>query len=209
MARGRLLRGETRLSILNELKKAGRAMSVQELAKNLGLSYTSIKFSMNQLEKAGYVQRQRTPIGRGRPEVRYYLTAESAEIFPQPTCQFIEGILRTTSKLFGVTAPQKILFVWFQEMAEEGCKAIQGETIEERMRSLSRWRNSLGNYSQYEPGPPPRIIETHNPIADLFIHYPELSRIEEQMLSKVLGFPLQRLEKVVDSCKQWHFIACV
>ncbi|MCS7008332.1 MAG: winged helix-turn-helix transcriptional regulator [Chthoniobacterales bacterium] len=209
MPRTSILKGETRLSVLNELKSAGRGMSVRELSAALGLSYSTIKFALNQLENSGYVRPVRHPTRRGRPEIRYTLTANSAEILPQNATAILLGLLRAAEKLYGYSAPQKLFFLWFQELTETGKKSIQGDNPHDRLRSLARWRNSFGILSRFDTGPPPRLIETYNPIADLFILYPEIAKMEEQMLSRIAGFPLQRIEFTVDNIQQWHFIASI
>jgi predicted ArsR family transcriptional regulator len=195
-----------RADALQILKRQGEGLPVKALADELGLSYMGAKEICLDLQRAGYLSTWRNPRPRGRPELLYRLTRKAEELFATPEVEPLRIILEAAGRLFGPTAPGKLLLSYFQEKSEEGKKRVQGVSLPERLISLARWRDQQGHYASVQDGDPPVLVERNQPFSELFRHYPESRRMEEQMLASVLGFPLRREENVLDESPVQRFI---
>ncbi len=195
-----------RQDLLQEIKRAGCGLPVRELSSRMGMSYMGTKEICLDLERSGYLSTWRNPRPRGRPELLYRLTRKAEELFPRPDNSHLLGLLSAAKSLFGPMAPAKLLLVFFQQQAEEGSAKIRGASVGERMKWIARWRDHKGHYCSLEPGPPPCLVEHHQPLLDVFEAYPDAWKMEEQMLSSLLGQPLRREENPLDGNRTWRFI---
>lgn len=195
-----------RAEALQILKRSGGGLPVKELAEALGLSYMGAKEICRDLESAGYLSTFRSPSTRGRPQLLYRLTRKADELFPAPAVEPMRIMLDASARLFGNTAPAKLLLSYFQELASEGRDSIKGISLPERLASLAFWRDSHGHYASVQEGNPPSLLERNQPLQKIFRKYPEALRMEEQMLSNVLGFPLRREENLLEVGGQQRFI---
>ena len=198
---GKARRAET----LQLLKRAGRGLTVQEIAESLGLTPTGVKPICIALEKAGYVTSWRKPQARGRPALEYRLTRRADELFASPPVAPLLSILQAAGRLYGATAPGKLLLQFFQDLTNEGMRRVRGDTLEDRLSWLARWRDQAGHFASVDKGPPLCLVERHHPFAQVAEAYPEYGRMEEQMLSRLAGVPL-REEKALDGSSQRRFI---
>lgn len=196
-----------RAEALQILKRAGRGMTVHELARELGLTPTGTKPICLALEKAGYLSAWRQPRPRGRPALEYRLTPRANELFVSPPAIPLVSVLQTAARLFGPTAPGKLLLGFFQQQEQAVASRIRGQTPSERMEWLTRWRDSEGYFALFEPGPPPAMVERHHPLAAVAEAFPEFRRLEEQMLSRLAGVPLRCEENALDGHVCRRFIA--
>jgi len=195
-----------RAEAIQILKRSGVGLPVKALAAHLGLSYMGTKEICRDLEKAGYLDTFRSPSSRGRPQLLYRLTRKADELFPAPAVEPLRIMLEASAKLFGATAPAKLLLSYFQEKTAHGKKQVTGETLAERLASLAEWRDNEGHYASVQEGNPPSLLERNQPLQKLYRLYPETLRMEEQMLGNILGVPLRREENLLDEGGQQRFI---
>ncbi len=182
-----------RQEVLQHLKRAGVPLAVVDLAARLGLSYMGTKEICLDLEKSGYLSAWRSPVPRGRPRLVYRLTRKAEELFANEPLSLTLEILRAAAELFGATAPGKLLLRYFQKQTQTAAGKVRGETPAERLRWVARWRDGLGHYALFAPGPPPMLVERNQPLAEIFRAYPEALAMETRMLESLVGRPLQRL----------------
>ncbi len=187
-----------RPQLLRELKQAGTGLPVRDLASRLGMSYMGAKEICLDLEKAGYLSSWRQPVPRGRPLLLYRLTRKADELFDVEPLSLAIELLRAASGLYGSTAPGKLLLRYFQNLATAAAPRMRGETPAERLRWLARWRDAQGHYATFEPGPPPVLVERHQPLSEIFRIHPEALAMEDRLLASLVGHPLRREECEAD-----------
>jgi predicted ArsR family transcriptional regulator len=185
------------LKILNELKRS-QGLPVGELADRLKMSYMGVKEQCEHLEKAGLLDTWRQPQTRGRPFKLYRLTQKAHELFPTASNPVTLNLLEAALKLYGPTAPEKLLLVVFQKMTVAYETRLRGETLAERVKWLSRLRDHDGYMSEYETGDQGqlRIVEHHSPILDVLRAYPIAAKLESDMFQRLLGVTVQREESI-------------
>ena len=181
-----------RLSILELLKRSADGVPVRDLATALDMSYMGVKAHCLSMHRQGYLETWRQPGGRGRPRMYYRLTAKAYELFSEENNDLTLSLLKESRTLFGPTAPQKLLMFHFRTLTAKNRERVQGTTPSERARSFAKLRDSDGCFSQFEEGPPWKIVESHDPLQSLLAGYPEVDALECQMMSEVIGVPIRR-----------------
>jgi predicted ArsR family transcriptional regulator len=184
-----------RLEILNSLKRT-KGMSVNELVEKMNMSYMGIKQHCLTLQRDGYLDTWRRPQKMGRPEMVYRLTRRTHELFPTDSNQFTLELLTSIQKIYGLNAPEKLLYNVFEKKAAALTAKAKGETVTERAKWLARVRDSEGCMAQFtttEEGGP-QILECHSPIMNLLDRYPIIARFEQDMFEAVLGTKVRREE---------------
>ena len=125
----------SQVEILEALKKS-EGMPISDLARVLNMSYMGVKQHCVALEKKGYLECWRVPrseAGVGRPEKLYRLTEAVTPLFPQAGVELTIEFLHAVREQFGDTAPEKLLFRFFQKRREDWQKRILiGRSLVER-----------------------------------------------------------------------------
>ncbi len=187
-----------RLKVLNELKRT-QGLPVKDLAGRLGMSYMGVKGICLDLEKRGLVDTWRQPQKIGRPRLLYRLTPRAHELYPTASTPMTIEVLQSAYKLYGPSAPEKLLFVVFQKKTGEYESRLRGKTPAERARALARLRDQDGYMSEMEvePGGVLKIVEHHSPILDLLRAFPIVAKLETDMFQRLLGTEVERVETAV------------
>ena len=184
-----------RLRVLNELKRT-QGLCVADLAERIGMSYMGVKGICLDLEKRGLLDTWRQPQKIGRPHMLYRLTQRAHDLFPTSSNAMTIEALEAARKLFGATAPDKLLHVVFQQKAEHYLGKLRGDTPAERAKWLARLRDFDGHMADFEEDESGavRIVEHHSPILDLLRAFPQVARLETDMFQRLIGVPVQREE---------------
>jgi len=197
-----------KLIILTEIKRS-QGLSVSELCDRIGLSYMGVKQHCIALEKEGYLDTWRRPKGMGRPEKAYRLTETAQEFFPTEFSNFTTSILDSLQEVYGPNAPEKILYNIYQHEGSKLAAVVQGNTLEERARSLASHRDEKGYMSEYyfdrELGQH-QIIEFNSPILACVERFPILRELEKALFERVLGATVNRQEERVSGLFKCVFV---
>lgn len=185
------------VGIVEELKWHG-GMAVPALAEALGLSYMGVKQHCVKLMECGYVESWRVPRARvGRPEVMYRLTAKADGLFPQAGAGVTMGVLEAAGRLFGETAPERLLHQFLRAQRDDWWPRLQRlKSVVERATKLVELRARGGclNRCCYDAEGGFRIEELHHPLRSLFERWPSAQTVEHRLLEELLGAKLTRRE---------------
>ncbi len=184
-----------RLEIVLRLKRS-EGLTVAELAGHFGMSYMAIKQPCADLEARGYLERFRRPTipGQpGRPGVLYRLTEATLPLFPKETPLSLE-LLRSAESLYGVTAPEKLLYLGFKRLEDEQRERLAKRSHAARVKAWADFRDGCGHFTEHrETETGDEIVEHHSPIHDIIALYPALiQRLEEQLFGRVLQARVKR-----------------
>jgi predicted ArsR family transcriptional regulator len=182
--------------LLELLKTTPGGLSAREIGKRMRLSYTGAKDLCASLQHAGLLTTWRNPLPRGRPELLYRITAKAAEYFDSPESKLLAEFLDAAAALYGAAAPGKLAFIYFQKLTAATAPRIRGETTAARLAAIARWRAANGYFSVFDAGPPPAIVEHHQPLQAVFEKIPEAQQMELQMLSTLAGCELRREKQI-------------
>jgi predicted ArsR family transcriptional regulator len=182
-----------RLRVLNELKRT-QGLCVADIADRIGMSYMGVKGICLDLEKRGLLDTWREPQKIGRPHLLYRLTQRAHDLFPTESNTLTLDTLEAARKLYGPTAPDKLLLVVFQKKTEQYQARLKGETPAERAKWLARLRDHEGHMSECEvdDAGAVRIVEHHSPILDILREFPLVAKLETDMIQRLVGTPVER-----------------
>jgi len=185
------------VATLEELKLAGE-LPVSDLSRRLGLSYMAVKQYCEALKKLGYLERSRAPRSEvGRPEIFYRLAPKAALLFPQAGVGFSLDLLDHLRVLFGESAPERLIFQYFQHQQERWQPRLaKARSLLEKATLLAGLREHDGCFARckYDPEKGVRIEEYHQPLQPIFAKYPRALGMELRMLEALLGTRVTRRE---------------
>ena len=181
------------MDIILHLKRS-TGMSVNELSRTMKMSYMGVQQHCVAMEKKGLLDTWRRPKATGRPEKLYRLTRKTEPLFPQTGNELTLDILVTAQKVYGETAPQKLLFNFFQMRGDRYLAKLRGKSVIERAEELAKLRSSEGCFSrvEYNAAQGLQIVEHHTPFGEVARRYPVIHEMETEMISRVLKHPVER-----------------
>lgn len=181
------------IDIILHLKRS-TGMSVNELARTMKMSYMGVKQHCVAMEKKGLLDTWRRPKATGRPEKLYRLTRKTEPLFPQTGNELTLDILLTAQKVYGETAPQKLLFSFFQARGDRYLAKLRGKSVIERAEELAKLRTTEGCFSrvEYNAALGLQIVECHTPFGEVARRYPIIHEMETEMIARVLNYPVER-----------------
>ncbi|HEY1083141.1 MAG TPA: hypothetical protein VGE29_12805 [Prosthecobacter sp.] len=182
------------VDIILHLKRSP-GMTVKELCGVMKMSYMGVKQHCDALVEKHYLDTWRHPVPHGRPEKIYRLTSKLDPLFPTAGTDELQEMLQQAERLFGVTAPEKLLYAFFAARAERyGKKVGVEENLENKALVLARQRTADGCMSVVEMSANGglRIVDFHLPFGDLSRRFPLVGEIECEMMERLLGCSVQR-----------------
>lgn len=185
------------VATIEELKLSG-GLPVSELARRIEASYMAVKQYCEDLKDLGYLERSRIPRSEvGRPEIFYRLTAKADALFPQAGTSFSVEILDSLKPIFGDSAPDRLLFQYFQQQQEQWLPRLaKAKSLVEKATMLAGLREKSGCFGRckYDPEKGFRIEEYHHPLQRIFEKYPRAMAMEHRMMEQLLGTKVVRNE---------------
>jgi predicted ArsR family transcriptional regulator len=189
----------TRDRILDSLRRRG-PLTAAELARTFRLSCTALRLQLAALEEEGIVRAVETRPSRGRPSRVYDLTAAARDCFPDRAGAMALEILREVESLGGRDLVVRALEGRARRLAEAYLAQVEGKSHAERVRTVARLRDGEGYLAETVgdgPRGPRGIVERHCPIASLAERWPEVCRLEEELIRRVLGPSVRREEHLL------------
>ena len=185
-----------RLAVLDLIKRSHNGLGVKQIATELGMSYMGVKSHCVTLASEGYLTTWRQPAPKGRPLMFYRLAESGERLFAEPGLGLSLSLLRDAGKLFGASAAQKLLVLYYRTEAERYRGMISSGDINERVRALVRLRDREERMVVFSiDGERWEIHEYHNPYAALMREYPHAASLEETMIGEVLGVQVRRTKE--------------
>lgn len=137
------------------LKRTG-GLAVRALADRMGMSYMGVKQYCLELERQGFLEVRRQPVGSGRigrPELLYRLTPKAHSLFPSATNDLTLELLEAVQRTYGAAAPEKLLYAVFHRRADayaEMIKETGARSLSERVVAFSKLRDEEGCMSHVD-----------------------------------------------------------
>lgn len=197
------------LAVLSELKFSG-GMAVNELCEVLGGSYMTVKQHCEALTKLGYLDRTRVPRAAiGRPEIFYRLSEKADTLFPAVPPAFTLEVLEQVQRMFGETAPDRMLFQYFQEQGELWKEGVsRGATLVNKAQLFAKIRSKDGLFMKClrdeEGGGVITLREVHHPLKEIFVRFPRAVAMELRAMEEALGVRMVRKPMVLPDGRVEH-----
>lgn len=183
---------KTRRQILDILKRKGTA-TLDELAREIGLSAVTIRAHLSVLERDDLVTSDEVRGRVGRPHFVYTLTSRAQEQFPVSYHVVAHRFLEAFRTIAGPEQMQKVVQQVADSWAAERVARVTGREMEQRVAEVVAIRNEEGAMAEWERVDGAILIHQHNcPASQIACHHPEVCQAELEYLSRLLGAVVER-----------------
>ena len=179
--------------IVDRLKRVESA-TVPELAAGFDLTDTAVRQHLETLEENGLVERAPSPppVGRGRPPVRWQLTAIAAELFPDRHADLTVELIGSIRAALGDEGLERVLEARGQAQLTTYRQALPDPTVTSvpvRVRRLAEVRSAEGYLAEVRPDDDGSLVlvEHHCPVCDAASVCQGLCRTELELFQAALG----------------------
>ncbi|WP_282936792.1 metalloregulator ArsR/SmtB family transcription factor [Paenibacillus sp. RC67] len=197
----------TRKVILTMLKTSG-ALTVSEMAKQLGITEMAVRRHLNTMERDGLIEAKLVRQAMGRPTNLYSLTENADDLFPK---KYHHLTLDLLSELVEEAGEGKVDLLFEKRKDRlisryEG--QVNGKPLPERVKTLAEIQNSNGymvDWSESEDGQ--FVINEHNcPISQVANQYNHACQCELKMFETLLDADVQRVECLVKGGNKCSYV---
>lgn len=183
----------TRDQILHMLKVKG-ALSVSDMAVDLGITEMAVRRHLNTLERDSLIKSTLVRQAMGRPTNVYSLSQEADELFPRNYSHLTLDFLRDLQDMDGI-GKVEMLFRRRENRLEEAYRSqIQGD-LEERVAKLAELQNEKGYMVEWEKDASGDgyIIQEYNcPISQVARVYNQACNCELSLFRRVLNAKVEQ-----------------
>ena len=181
----------TRGRIVALLRRYGS--TVEELARELGLTDNGIRAHLAVLERDGMV-RQRGSVrhgsGGGKPAYVYELAPEAEDLFPRAYEPVLRRLLDVLREREGEERSEALLRTVGGRLAEE--RGVPAGDARARLEAAVDVLNELGGLAEFEESDGGLAIRGYScPLAGVTPDHPEVCRMAETLISELAGVPVQ------------------
>ena len=168
-----------------------RALTIDELASEMGLSRTAIRAQLVALQHDGFVEPRGLQRSLSKPARTYGVTAEAELMLSRAYVPILTQLLHVLSDRLPRSQLDEI-------MKDVGRRLMIGRpaphgTLEERVRAASGLLNELGGTTEVEAHAGRYVILGHGcPLAAATARYPEACNALESFLSEFVGQPVTK-----------------
>jgi predicted ArsR family transcriptional regulator len=180
----------TRGRIVTLLRRSGR--TVEELARELGLTDNGVRAHLATLERDGLVRQRgsvRRGSGGGKPAYFYELTPEAEDLFPKAYEPVLSRLLDVLSERLGPRGSEAVLRSVGRRLAEERGVSVDG--ARPRLEAAAGVLNELGGLAELEEDNGAFVIRGYScPLTSVVTDHPGACRMAEALLAELTGLPI-------------------
>ncbi|MES1157920.1 MAG: DNA-binding protein [Haliangium ochraceum] len=192
---------EPRRKLLVHLKRRGTA-TIAELAADLGTSGEAVRQQLAPLELEGSIDRERenaTPIGAGRPAVRFRLTRDGERLFPKGYDDLAVMLVDAVREELGDEALVRILTRLTEQRVARLAPRLRKLTLRQKMdelRAIYDTDDPFIEVREVEGGY--ELIERNCPFLSVALLRPLLCSCTVTVLTRLLERPVVREKRFQD-----------
>ena len=191
---------DSRSELLNLIKQSGE-LTLNQAAKQTGLSRTTLREHFTNLEFEGYIQRFPKREGRGRPELVFKLTETGHNLFPSNDGQLLRSLISYLKN----QDQEELLDEFFQDFwqkktkeAEHRCKNVQADTLKDKIKVINEFLQELGFMPHIKTTDSGTVIieECNCPFKDAVKETRLPCKLEALFFEKILKADLKRVSHI-------------
>jgi predicted ArsR family transcriptional regulator len=185
----------TRKVILTMLKTKG-SLSVNEMAKELGITEMAVRRHLNTLERDGLIATRLVRQAMGRPTNLYSLTELADELFPKKYHHLTLDLLGELAADSGEEAVDSLFEKRKLKLISKYESRMENKELAERVAELAEIQNANGYMVQWEQDGQGRyVINEHNcPISQVANQFNHACQCELNMFKQLLDADVERTE---------------
>jgi predicted ArsR family transcriptional regulator len=139
----------TKRQVLLALKQHG-ALTVDDLASQLGISAVAVRRHLSNLERDQLVEHQQEKRSIGRPSFIFELTEAGHMLFPERYDQLANDILQAVDHLYGKEGVEQIFRHTLTRQLADYLPHLDGKPLKERVQQLTQLREAEGYMATWE-----------------------------------------------------------
>ena len=183
---------KTRRQILDILKRK-RTATLEELAREIGLSAVTIRAHLSVLERDDLVTSEEVRGRIGRPHFVYSLAEGAEGHFPAAYDAVAHRFMAGFRAIASPEQMGRVIEHVAQQWALERTSRLRDKVLVDRVDEAVRIRNEEGAMAEWECGDGAYTIRQHNcPALRIARHHPEICLAELEYLRYLLGVPVER-----------------
>lgn len=190
----------TRERVLHTLLREHRC-TINDLAEAVDINPISVRHHISKLEADGLVNSEEERHGVGRPRRVYYLTEAGLERFPTRYLRLTIRLLEQLKETMPSAMVNRLFSQMAQDMAEDFAENADFHdlTMEERLELVRNLLTEEGFEIEWErKGSQYHIREISCPYLHVGQNHPEVCRVDQTLISKVLEVPAEKIKCVLD-----------
>ena len=171
----------------------GAARTVNDLAEALTLTDNAVRAQLMALERDGLVRKSGVRRGLRKPHQEYELTPEAEHLFPKPYAPaFNELLAALKQRLPPETLDELLGEVGARLAARRSTPARRLTALEQRVEAAAAVLSELGGLAHVERSGGGFVIRSAScPLAAVSAVHPEVCRLGQALVAKVVGVPVQ------------------
>jgi predicted ArsR family transcriptional regulator len=167
------------------------AMTVNDLAAELGLTDNAVRAHLLSLERDALVKVGGSVKGVRRPHVLYRLTDEARHIFPKAYDSLLNRLLDVLKRRVSHSSLENIFRDVGSEIASVS-QAHSGRTLDEKVDIAIETLGTLGGSAKaFRSADGLEIRSESCPFADAVAEHPEICKVAESMVAEITGTPVR------------------
>lgn len=183
---------KTRRQILDILKRK-RTATLDELAREIGLSAVTIRAHLSVLERDDLVTSEEVRGKIGRPHFVYSLAEGAEEYFPAAYHMVADRFLNGFRAVASPDQMGQLVNHVAAQWAAQHMSRLNGKALEDRIDEAVRIRSEEGAMAEWEKLDDGYAIRQHNcPASRIAQSHPEVCAAELEYIRKMLGVPVER-----------------
>ena len=175
------------VGLLDLLRKRD-SLTVAEMAEAMEVTATAVRQRLNRLMAQGYIERKAAKAGRGRPSHYYALTSAGRR---KTGANFADLAIALWSEIREIEDPQVrrgLIHRISRRLAESYADQIEGDTVEERMKSLAAlFGQRQVPFSVEKSGDLPVLTALACPYPELAEQDRSVCAMERMLFAEILG----------------------
>jgi predicted ArsR family transcriptional regulator len=198
----------TRGRMIAIMRRTGR--TVEELAQELDLTDNAIRGHLARLMEDGLVQQRGMRRGTSKPAYLYKLTPQAEHLFPRAYEEILGSLLDVLGKELNPDQVEAMLGEVGQSMAAKRPIPVTGD-LRTRLAAAVVILNQLGGLMELEDGHDGNyyICGYGCPISSAVRSHPQMCKVMETMISKLVDAPVHERCERSESLSCWFEVPAV
>ncbi|MFK7859638.1 MAG: helix-turn-helix transcriptional regulator [Granulosicoccus sp.] len=180
------------------------SLTVNELAKRLGISRNSVHLQINRLEAAGTVLKmpQRSPTGAGKPAHQYRTAPRKEDVHSEAYRPVLTMLIQTISTDLSRQARVKLFEKTGRSLAKASGLGAQGDLKADIQKSIDVV-NALGAMAEVSANNEGHVISCYScPVATLVHNEPDTCKLVAAFFAEATG------KNVTVTCRKKETVVC-
>lgn len=192
--------GRRQREFLEKLLFKKNGLTIDDLARELGITRNAVQQHTLALEKGGYIKKGELTATGGRPGQVYVLSKEGIDLFPKQYSWFSELLLNSLKAQLGGEGLEAKMHEIGSNLAQSLKPKLAGMSFPEKIREVSRIMQDLGFETevQEEDSENHPVIKAHNCIYHhLAQEFQEVCQLDLSLLESLLDSEVDHEECIV------------